>query len=313
MIRLAGKRLLTTIPTLILVMLATFMLLELMPGDPAATIAGEQATPETIDRLRVQLGLDEPVVTRFVTYIGDILTGNLGESLLTGRTVVESIGEAIPPTASLAFVALTMALILAFAGGIGAALRRDGLLDRFVSAASALALATPPFVVALLLVVPLAVNRDLFPATGYEDIQGGLWPWLRHLLLPAFALSLNSAAELARQVRGAVVDTLEQDFIMTSNASGLSRRSVIVKHALKNSAVPIVTVFGLQLGRILGSAVVVEKVFAIPGFGTLAYSSVLQRDLPTVQGVVLVSAVAVLAVNLLVDLSYPYFNPKLRR
>lgn len=313
MIRLAGKRLLTTIPTIILVMLATFLLLELMPGDPAATIAGEQATPETIDRLRVQLGLDEPLLSRFTTYMSDIVRGDLGESLLTGRTVVESIAEAIPPTASLAFVALTMALIMAFIGGVGAALRRDGWLDRLVSGASALALATPPFVVALLLIVPLAVNREIFPATGYEDLQDGLWPWLRHLLLPGFALSLNSAAELARQVRGAVVDTMEQDFIMTSKASGLSRRAVIAKHALKNSAVPIVTVFGLQLGRILGSAVVVEKVFAIPGFGTLAYSAVLQRDLPTVQGVVLTSAVAVLVVNLLVDLSYPYFNPKLRR
>jgi peptide/nickel transport system permease protein len=312
-IRIAAKRLLATAPTLILVMLATFMLLELMPGDPAATIAGDQADQATIDRLRTQLGLDEPITTRFGTYLADISTGDLGESLLTGRKVLDSITEALPPTLSLAGVALFIAVVLAFVGGITAALRRNGWVDRLVSALSAVALATPPFVVALLLVVPLAVNRDLFPATGYADIAEGPWEWLRHLLLPGLALSLNSAAELARQIRGAVVDTLEQDFIMTSRASGLSRLSVVVKHTLKNSALPIVTVFGLQVGRILGSAVVVEKVFAIPGFGTLAYSSVLQRDLPMIQGVVLVSAVAVLAVNLLVDLSYPYFNPKLRR
>lgn len=313
MIRVVARRLAATIPTLVLVMLATFLLLELMPGDPAATIAGDQANEQTIARLREQLGLNDPLANRFGTYLADIARGDLGTSLLTGREVLTSITEALPPTLSLAAISLAMALVMAFAGGITAALRRNGLVDRVVSALSAVALAVPPFVVALALVVPLAVNRDLFPATGYADLADGLWPWLRHLLLPAFALSLNSAAELARQVRGAVVDTLEQDFITTSRASGLSQASVVVKHALKNSALPIVTVFGLQVGRVLGSAVVVEKVFAIPGFGTLAYTAVLQRDLPMIQGVVLVSAVVVLAVNLLVDLSYPYFNPKLRR
>ena len=240
--------------------------------------------------------------------------GTWARNLYSSRPVIDEIEEALPITLSLILVSLVMALLMAIPAGMYAATHRDGRVDRAVTLLSAVFVAVPQFVIAFFLVVFLAINRSWFPPTGYESIaEGGLWGWLQHLILPAFALSLGTAAELARQVRGSMIDSLEEDYIRTTRAMGLTTKSIVWKHTLKNAAIPVVTVLGLQAGRLLGGAVIIEAVFALPGFGSLAYNAVFNKNLPVIQGVVVVSAVVVLIVNLVTDLSYGYFNPKLRR
>jgi peptide/nickel transport system permease protein len=312
-LKLTGRRLLAAIPILFLVLLMSFTLVELMPGNPAETLAGDAATPAQVDAIAQKLNLNEPILQRFVDYVGNVAQGDFGKSLFTSRPVMDEIMEALPITLSLILVALVMALLMAIPAGMYAATHRDGKVDRAVTLLSAIFVAVPQFVLAFFLVVFLAVNRHWFPPTGYQSIaDGGLWGWLQHLILPAFALSLGTAAELARQVRGSMIDSLEEDYIRTARAMGLSTKSVVWKHALKNAAIPVVTVLGLQAGRLLGGAVIIEAVFALPGFGSLAYNAVFQQDIPVIQGVVVVSAVVIVVVNLLTDLSYTYFNPKLR-
>jgi peptide/nickel transport system permease protein len=236
----------------------------------------------------------------------------MGRSPINHIPVWDRISAALPVTLSLALISLVLAVALGVVGGTWAALRRGRFVDRAVTAASAVIQAVPPFLVGLALVIFFAVDRSWLPATGYVHFGDDPWEWFRHLLLPAFTLALASAAELARQTRGAMVDTLEQDHIRATRAKGLPERWVIGKHAAKNAAPLVVTVLGLQVGRILGGAVVVELIFVLPGFGALALSAVGARDVVLIQGVVLVSAVFVLVANLAVDVSYGYFNPKTR-
>ncbi len=312
MLTLVGRRLLAAIPTLAGVILVAMLLLELMPGDPAQIMAGENATPEAVEVIRRDLELDKPVWERFGSYLGDVVRGDLGRSPGSSVPIWDRIADALPVTLSLALVAMVMALTIGVTAGTAAGLRRGRWVDRAVTAAASVMQAVPAFVVGLGLVIAFAVDRAWFPAGGYQPMAEGLGEWLRHLFLPAVALALSSAAELARQTRGALVDTLEQDYIRANRAKGLSERWVLGKHAAKNAATPVVTVAGLQVARILGGAIVVEQIFAMHGFGSLAVNAVLTRDMVLIQGVVLVSAVGVLITNLLVDLSYGYLNPKVR-
>jgi peptide/nickel transport system permease protein len=311
-LKLVAHRVLTAVPTLLGVILVAMLLLELMPGDPAAIMAGDNATPEAVDTIRADLELDEPVWERFGGYVWDVVRGDLGESPGSSVPIWDRISEALPVTLSLALVAMAMAVVIGGTAGAVAALRRGRWADRAVTAAASVMQAVPAFVVGLGLVIALAVERSWFPATGYQPLAAGVGEWLRYLVLPALALALSSAAELARQTRGALVDTLEQDFIRASRAKGLSERWVVGKHAVKNAASPVVTVAGLQVARILGGAVVVEQIFGMHGFGSLAVNAVLTRDMVLIQGIVLVSAVGVLIANLVVDLSYGYLDPKVR-
>jgi peptide/nickel transport system permease protein len=312
MLKLVARRVLTAIPTLLGVVLAAMLLLELMPGDPARIMAGDNATPEAIASIRQDLDLDKPVWERFGGYLWNVAQGDLGTSPGSSTPIWDRISEALPVTLSLGLVAMVMATVIGVGAGGAAALRRGRWVDRAVTAAASVMQAVPAFVVGLALVIAFAVNRSWFPATGYEPLASGIGEWLRYLFLPALALALSSAAELARQTRGALVDTLEQDYVVASRAKGLSDRWVIGKHAAKNAATPVVTVAGLQVARILGGAVVVEQIFGMHGFGSLAVNAVLTRDMVLIQGIVLVSAVGVLITNLLVDLSYGYLNPKVR-
>ena len=311
-LRYAFRRLLTVVPVALVVLLVSFSLVELMPGDPAQVLAGESATPDKIQKLREQLGLTQGIVHRFDSYVSRVFRGDFGNSLFSGRSVTASIKASLQPTLSLIMVSLVISTVLSLILGTIAALRKGHLVDRLISAGAAIGLGIPPFVFAFLLIVPFALNRSWFPATGYVPIGGGIGPWFRTLVLPAIALAVPCIAELARQVRGALIDTLEQDYFRTARATGLGEIAVIGKHGFKNSAVPIVTVLGSQVARLLGGVIVVEYVFGIPGFGALTYNSVLAQDLPLIRAIVIVSALMVLAVNLLVDLSYVYFNPKLR-
>lgn len=312
MLKLIARRVLTAVPTVVGVVLISFLLVELMPGDPASIMAGDQATPEAIAQLREELELDRPVMARFGDYLWDAARGDLGTSGGSTTPVWDRISAALPVTVSLGLVAMVFAILIGLLGGVWAALRRGRFVDRAVTTLTSLALAVPSFVLGLALVIFFAVDRSWFPAGGYEPLASGVWEWLRHLLLPGFALAFVSAAELARQTRGALADTLEQDYIRASRAKGMSERLVLWKHAAKNAAMPVVTVLGLQVVRVLGGAIVVERIFGMHGFGSLAVDAVLTRDLILIQGVVLVAAIAVLITNLLVDVSYGLLNPRAR-
>jgi peptide/nickel transport system permease protein len=312
LLRQIGTRLIAAVPVMFVVMALVFILTEAMPGDTAAIVAGEQATPQVIEASRHQLGLDLPLPERFLHFVTSVARGDLGKSFYTRRPVLLEIQQALPATASLALVAMLFSVVTGMLGGIVAALRSGHAIDRLISASAAVGLAVPPFVFGFMLVVPLAVNASLFPATGYVGPDQGVPLWLYFLVLPGLALGLHLAAEIARQVRGSMVDTLAQDFIRTARANGLSRMAVVMKHALRNAAIPVVVVIGLQVGRLLGGTVVVEQVFGIPGFGSLAFTSVSRRDLPLIQGVVLVTALIVITLNLIVDMSYAWLNPRLR-
>jgi peptide/nickel transport system permease protein len=306
------RRVLSVIPTLLGATFIVFVLLDLAPGNPARRIAGEGATPEEVDRISRALGLDDPLLVRYWRFLGDAVHGDLGTSLFSSRTVWDAFSSRMPITLGIVLPALALSILVAVPAGAFAALHRDGISDRLLTAGAAIAMAVPSFVLGVVLVVTFAVKRSWFPATGYAGPSEGLFEWVKHSTLPAITLAGVGAAELARQVRGALIETLDQDYIRTARAKGLSRAVVVAKHAAKNAAIPVVTVLGLQVAALVGGSVLVERVYAIPGFGAFVVDSVLKRDIPMIQGIVAITALVVLGVNLLVDLSYGYFDPRLR-
>lgn len=309
----AVRRVFGAIPLLIIISLGIFLLLDLMPGDAAVTLAGENATPDDIEATRVRLGLDHNFFVRYLEWLGSALHGDLGQSLFSSRSVTETLAERLPVTASLALVSMIIVVSVGLPLGVLAARKPNSLVDRILSAFAAVSMSLPPFVVGLVLVLTFAITLSWFPPTGYADLgEAGLVEWLRGLILPAVAIAAIPVAELARQTRGALIDTLGMDYIRTVRAKGVREHQVLLKHALKNAGVPIVTVLGLQVNRVLAGSVTVEFVFAMPGFGALAVSSVIQRDVPMILGIVMVSALIVVVVNVITDLSYGLFNPKLR-
>jgi peptide/nickel transport system permease protein len=311
-LKLAGRRLLLAIPTIILTTFLVFVLMELSPQDPAATLAGENATPEALAEARTVLGLDRPFLERYLAWGWDAIRGNLGVSPISHQDVLTAILTKLPITGSLLLLALIFTLIIGLVLGTAAALNRNKFIDRLSNVVASLLMSLPPFVSGIVLATLFALTFRLFPATGFAPISQGLGPWLQFTTLPALALALIPAALLTRQVRGALVDALEEDYIRTARAKGLSRLSIVGKHAAKNAAIPAVTVLGLAIVQMVSGTVVVEKIFAIPGIGSLSVDTVLTGDLIMLQGIVLVIAVVVTIVNLLVDTSYGLFNPRLR-
>lgn len=298
----AGRRLLVSVPVLVALSVIVFLLLELTPGDPAAFVAGEDATQAQVEATRERLGLDRPIHVRYVDWASDAVTGDLGESLRLGQPVTTLIGDRLSPTLSIVVVTIGLSLLWAVPAGVTAAVRPDGWLDRGLSASASAAMAVPDFWLGLLLAFVFAVRLDWLPAVGYEPISdGGVWGWLRGLLLPAAALAAAPAAELARQLRAALRDALEQDYVRTAVAKGMNRRRVVLRHAGKNAAVPVITVFGLQVIRILGATIIVETIFSIHGVGSLLGDAVLSGDIPVVQGIALVLGALVIASNFVVD------------
>lgn len=312
MINMFAKRLVSAIPLLLFLSFFVYLLVDLMPGDVATNLAGDNATDADIAAVREQLGLEQPFIVRYVAWLGDIVTGDFGTSLYSSQSVAQILSERIPITLSLTLVTMVIVVVVGLPLGIIAATRANSLLDRALTAFSSIAMSVPPFIIGLVLVVTLAISSPIFPATGYSPVGNGFASWLQHLILPAIAIAAISVAEVARQSRASMVDTLGKDFIRTTRAKGLRRKQVIGKHALKVAGAPIATVLGLQVSRILAGAVTVEFVFGLPGLGTLAVNSVFSRDIPLILGIVMIMAVAIVLINLIVDMAYGYFNPRVR-
>jgi peptide/nickel transport system permease protein len=312
MLRFILQRLLALIPLLLIVSLMVFSLVLLIPGDPAYLLAGEDATVEEVEAIREEMGLNKPVLVRYALWLGALVQGDLGTSLFSDQPVLDVILERLPVTLSLAISAILIALFISVPAGMIAGTRPGHLVDRIVTVGSSIGLALPNFWLGLMLVLMLAIWNPWFPATGYIPITESLVGWWQHILLPAFTLGLAASAILTRQLRGAMVEVMQQDFVRTARAKGLPYRTVVAKHAFKNAAIPMVTILGLQANGLLGGTVIVEQIFGMPGIGQLAVASVFTRDLPMIQGVVIMSVFVAVLVNLVVDISYGYFNPKVR-
>jgi peptide/nickel transport system permease protein len=311
-LRFVVKRLLTTIPVMAFVALFVFSLLYIAPGDPAAVIAGDQASPQDVERIRLSLGLDRPFLVRFVEWAGQVLQGNLGTSMFTGLPVTELIQQRIEPTLSLMIVTLTFAILVAVPIGVLAAWKAGGVLDRLFMAFTVLGFSVPVFVAGYLLAYIFALQLDWLPAQGYTPIAQGLWPWFKNLILPSIALGFVYIALIARTTRAAMLEVLSQDYVRTARAKGLGEGGILFLHALKNAAVPIVTVIGIGVALLIGGAVVTESVFAIPGLGRLTIDAILRRDYPLIQGIVLMFSLVYVLVNLAVDVIYTLMDPRIR-
>jgi peptide/nickel transport system permease protein len=306
------RRLIATIPVMGVVAGFVFSLLYLAPGDPAAIIAGDLATEQDIARIHHQLGLDEPVLLRFGKWAWGVLHGDLGISIFTNLPVWQLIQQRLEPTAALTVTTLVVSIALAIPIGVLAAWRAGTWIDRAVMGFAVLGFSVPSFVLAYILILVFSVEFDWLPVQGYTSITAGFWPFLQHLILPSTALGLIYSALIARITRTSMLEVLSQDYIRTAHAKGLSSRKVLLGHALKNAAVPIVTIIGIGVALLIGGVIVTETVFAIPGIGRLTVDAILRRDYPIIQGVILLFSAAYVIVNLLVDLSYTVLDPRVR-
>jgi peptide/nickel transport system permease protein len=305
------RRMLVTIPMMAVVALFVFGLLYLAPGDPAAMIAGDQATPAQIENIRSSLGLDQPFVVRFVSWIIGVVHGDLGNSLFSGQSVASMIVQRIPATLSVMGLTLIISISIAVPLGVIAASRQGSWLDRAVSAFAVLGFSLPVFVLGYILAYIFALRLGWFPVQGYAPSSQGFSLYIGHLFLPAVTLSGGYIALITRISRSAMLDALSQDYVRTAKAKGLPRRTVLFVHALKNAALPIVSIIGIGVAALIGGAVVTETVFGIPGLGRLVVDALLRRDYPIIQGVVLVSSFAYIAVNLGVDILYMLLDPRI--
>ena len=289
-----------------------FSLLYLTPGDPAAVIAGDAATSDDIQRIRAKLGLDQPFLVRFGGWVWGLLHGDLGTSIFTNLPVTHLIAQRIEPTVALTVCTLVVAVLVAVPLGVVAAARAGTWADRAVMAFSVLGFSLPVFVLAYILILVFSIQLDWLPVQGYRSIRENAWDWLRHLILPSIALGTVYIALIARITRAAMLDVLAQDYIRTAQAKGLAPGAVLVGHALKNAAVPIMTIIGIGIALLISGAIVTETVFAIPGIGRLTVDAILRRDYPIIQGVILLFSAAYVLINLAVDLSYMLFDPRIR-
>ena len=312
MLSYIGRRLLATIPVMAIVALFVFSLLYIAPGDPAAIIAGDQATPEDVARIRASLGLERPFLVRFGEWVWQIMHGDLGTSIFTNLPVSQLIAQRIEPTLSLMIVTLILSIAVAVPLGVVAAWKAGSWIDRAVMALAVVGFSVPVFVVSYLLAYVFALELDWLPVQGYTPIAQGFWPWLQNLILPAIALGLIYIALIARITRATMLEILSQDYIKTARSKGLGQRAILFVHALKNAAVPIVTVIGIGIALLIGGAVVTESVFVIPGLGRLTIDAILRRDYPVIQGVVLLFSFTYVLVNLGVDLMYTLIDPRIR-
>jgi len=312
MIRLAIQRVLALIPLLLIVSVFTFSLTSLLPSDPVDLIIGEQGTREQHEMLRERMGLNDPIVTRYLKWLNRAMHGDLGTSFFNSVKVTDAVMQRLPVTLSLTAVSALIAIVVGLAMGIAAALNPRSWIDRLATIGATFGQAVPNFWFGILLTAVFAVGLRWFPATGFTPLGESVWGWLRSVTLPAVALGLSTSADIARQVRSSMVGVLQQDYIRAARAQGLSPWRIVFKHALKNALIPVVTVISFLITVLLGGALIIEQVFAINGLGTLAITAVRRQDIPMIQGIVLVMVALVVAVQLVTDLIYGYLNPKAR-
>jgi peptide/nickel transport system permease protein len=306
------RRIITTIPVMGFVALFVFSLLYIAPGDPAAVIAGDQASPADVEKIRLSLGLDRPYLVRFGEWFFRVLQGDLGTSIFTSLPVTQLIAQRIEPTVSLMVLTLILAVSVAVPLGVLAAWKAGTWVDRLVVAFAVFGFSVPVFVVGYLLAYTFALQLDWVPVQGYTPISQGVWPWFKNLILPAITLGFVYIALIARITRASMLDVLQQDYIRTARSKGVAQNSILFVHALKNAAVPIITIIGIGVALLIGGAVVTESVFAIPGLGRLTLDAILRRDYPVIQGVVLIFSFVYVLVNLIIDLIYTLVDPRIR-
>ncbi|MBL8325041.1 MAG: ABC transporter permease [Rubrivivax sp.] len=306
------RRLLATIPVMVVVAMFVFILLHLTPGDPAAIIAGDDASPVEIDGIRRKLGLDRPIWEQFGIYVMNLLRGDLGTSIFSNLPVLSLVKQRLEPTLVLAVSTLVLAVAFAVPLGVLAAWKARTAVDRIVMGLSVLGFAVPVFLVGYLLIYLFAIELRWLPVQGYKPLAQGIGETARSIVLPAFALSMVYTALIARITRASVLEVLSEDYIRTAHAKGASAMSVLLHHALKNAAVPIVTVIGIGLTLLISGVVITETVFNIPGLGRLTVDAILKRDYPIIQGLIILFAGAKVLVNLLIDISYVFFDPRIR-
>ena len=306
------KRILAALPVMGIVVVFVFLLVRLAPGDPATILAGDYATPENIQKIRTGLGLDRPIHVQFSIYAGNLLRGDLGKSLHSQMPVGQLIVQRLEPTVALALSTLAFAVLLAIPLGILAAWKAGSLLDRAVMVFAVGGFSIPIFWLGFLFIYVFSIRLDLLPVQGYVSFREGLLPFVKHLILPTVALGMAYTALLARITRATVLEVLQSDYIRTASAKGVPSRGVLFRHALKNAAVPVVTTIGVGFALLIGGVVITESVFALPGLGRLTVDAILQRDYSIIQGITLIFALSYALVNLVVDLSYSLFDPRIR-
>ena len=306
------RRLVLLIPVMIVVGGVVFALVHLTPGDPAAVILGDRATPEDIQRLRDQLGLNDPLPVQFVRWFGDMLRLDFGESIFLGEPVTQALMNRVQPTLLLTLYALFIQIAIGIPAGVLAAVRYNSPLDRFFTVMAISGSAIPTFFLGIVLILVFAVRLRWLPSGGYVPPDEGMGEHLQSMILPAFALGFSAAGLLARMVRSSMLDVLREDYVRTAWAKGLPERLIIVRHALRNALIPALTIIGISVGALLGGAVVTETVFTIPGMGRLVVQSIARRDYPVIQGAIVAIALTYVLVNLVVDVLYVYIDPRVR-
>lgn len=306
------KRILATIPVMLVVALTVFSLLFLAPGDPATMIAGDQASAADIERIRQSLGLDQPFLIQFGTWLWRLVHFDLGNSVFTGQPVTALMAERVGPTVSVMLLTLVLSISIAVPLGVVAAWKSGSWIDRAIMSVSVVGFSVPLFVVGYILAWAFALKLQWLPPQGYTPISEGVWPWLQRLILPAITLGFVYIVLIARITRASMLEVLQQDYVRTARAKGLGPRTILFLHALKNGAVPVITVIGIGFAALIGGTVVTETVFTIPGMGRLTVDAILRRDYPVIQGLVLVFSFVYVLVNLAVDLIYTLVDPRIR-
>ena len=313
LVRLLGWRAVQVLPVLAMATLAIFGLIQLVPGDPAATIAGEYATAENIEAIRRDLGLDRPLWEQYGTWLWNALQGDLSNSLLTGLPVLDEVARRLPPTLFIAVFALLISICIGVPLGILAATRADSALDRFVTSVASLGVAVPNFWLGMIFVSIFALGFGWFPTTGARPISEDFWGAVHHAALPAATLATAGIAEIARQLRSSLIEVLQSQYVRTLRAKGLSPARILWKHGLRNAALTLLTVIGLVFNHTLGATVAIEAVFAIPGAGSMIVNAAINKDFPVLQGAVFVLVLIVISMNLIIDLLYTVLDPRVKK
>ena len=312
MLAFMARRLIATIPVMGVVALVVFLMLHLSPGDPATVIAGDYASPQDIERIRAKLGLDRPFHIQFGTWIWGLLQGDLGISIFSDLPVSYLIGQRLEPTLMLMLTTLLLAITVAVPLGVVAAWKAGTWIDRGIMVFAVLGFSVPVFVLGYLLIFGFAIELKIFPVQGYKSISEGLFPFLRNIILPSVTLSVIYIALIARITRASVIEVLEEDYIRIARAKGQTERKVLIYHALRNAAVPIVTIIGIGVALLIGGVVVTESVFNIPGLGRLVVDAILKRDYPIIQGLILLFSFVYILINLAIDILYTLLDPRIR-